>query len=151
MRFSGLLLIASCILTSCVSTQSTLKNVDNSAIKPHVNNNRYEINEYASDTKYGFDEDYPINIGLLIATQEEKHVSYFFNALEGENGETISYQKTGTCCPFPTTNNAMGAGTISIYEVTFEKSNKKKIIYFNIHEKGKMLCPKGFSIKPKNN
>ena len=41
----------------------------------------------------------------------------------------------------------MGAGTIGIYEVTFEGSNKKITLYFNIYEKGKILCPKGFSIK----
>ena len=41
----------------------------------------------------------------------------------------------------------MGAGTIGIYEVTFEGSDKKLTLYFNIYEKGKILCPKGFSIK----
>ena len=41
----------------------------------------------------------------------------------------------------------MGAGTIGIYEITFEGSNKKATLYINIYEKGKLLCPKGFSIK----
>ena len=41
----------------------------------------------------------------------------------------------------------MGAGTLGIYEVTFEGTNKKVKLYFNSYEKGKVLCPKGFSIK----
>ena len=41
----------------------------------------------------------------------------------------------------------MAAGTIGIYEVTFEGSDKKMTLHFNIYEKGKILCPKGFSIK----
>ena len=41
----------------------------------------------------------------------------------------------------------MGAGTIGIYEITFEGSDKKVTLYINIYEKGKILCPKGFSIK----
>jgi len=46
----------------------------------------------------------------------------------------------------------MGAGTLDIYEVTFEDSNKKMILYINVFEKGKVLCPKGFAIKkPKIN
>ena len=73
--------------------------------------------------------------------------AYYFNGIEGPNGEKISFKKVDTCCPFPTKNNTMGAGTIGIYEVTFEGSNKKTTLYFNIYEKGKILCPKGFSIK----
>lgn len=132
---------------SCVSTKSTLKTVDPMASKPSIKNNQYLITEYATDSKYGLDEDYPINIGLMAENLEEKHIAYFFNALEGENKETFSYEKVATCCPFPTKNNAMGVGTISVYEVTFEKSKKKKTLYFNSQEKGKILCPKGFSIK----
>ena len=41
----------------------------------------------------------------------------------------------------------MGAGTIGIYEVTFEGDSKKMIMYFNTFEKGKIVCPKGFKIK----
>jgi hypothetical protein len=41
----------------------------------------------------------------------------------------------------------MGAGTVGIYEVMLEGSNKKVMLYFNIFEKGKILCPKGFAIK----
>ena len=41
----------------------------------------------------------------------------------------------------------MGAGTLSIYEVSLEGTTKKFNIYFNIYEKGKLVCPKGFKIK----
>jgi hypothetical protein len=44
----------------------------------------------------------------------------------------------------------MGAGTLDIYQVTFEGSDKKRLLYINIYEKGKVLCPKGFSIKKLN-
>ena len=45
--------------------------------------------------------------------------------------------------------NTMGAGTLSIYEYTFEGTNKKGLLYFNTLERGKILCPKGFQIKNK--
>jgi hypothetical protein len=41
----------------------------------------------------------------------------------------------------------MGAGSLDIYEITFEGNNQKTRLYINIFEKGKVLCPKGFSIK----
>jgi hypothetical protein len=134
-------------LTSCVSTKSTLKNIDNTALRPLVKDKAYVITEYATDSKYGYDQDYPINIGFINEKQEDINIQYYFSGLEGPNGEKISYKKVDTCCPFPTKNSLMGAGTIGIYEVTFEGINKKITLYFNIYEKGKILCPKGFSIK----
>ena len=41
----------------------------------------------------------------------------------------------------------MGAGTLSIYEVSFEGTDITKRLYFNGYEKGKIVCPKGFTIK----
>ncbi|MBP9602025.1 MAG: 2-dehydro-3-deoxyphosphooctonate aldolase [Lutibacter sp.] len=140
-------IITALLLTSCVSTQSTLKNVDNSAIRPAIKDLAYVITEYATDNKYGYDQDYPINIGFIHEKQEDINIQYYFNGLEGPNGEKISYKKVDTCCPFPSKNSLMGAGTVGIYEVMLEGSNKKVMLYFNIFEKGKILCPKGFAIK----
>jgi hypothetical protein len=140
-------IITALLLTSCVSTQSTLKNVDNNAVRPAIKDLAYVITEYATDNKYGYDQDYPINIGFIHEKQEDINIQYYFNGLEGPNGEKISYKKVDTCCPFPSKNSLMGAGTVGIYEVTFEGSNKKVMLYFNIFEKGKILCPKGFVIK----
>lgn len=142
------LLLIPILFISCTSTKSTLQNVDNNATKPKIRNNAFLITEYANDSKYGYDADYPINIGLILERQEELYIGYFFNGLEGENGKKIeNFKKVDTCCPFPTTHNTMGAGTLAIYEVTFEGSTKKVRLYFNIYEKGKIVCPRGFSIK----
>ena len=51
-------------LTSCVSTKSTLKNVDNTAQKPKVLNNAFVLTEKSPDGKYGYDKDFPINLGF---------------------------------------------------------------------------------------
>lgn len=135
------------LLMSCVSTKSTLKNVDPTAIRPLVKDKAYVITEYATDGNYGYDQDYPINIGNIRENQEDINIAYYFNGLEGPKGEKIIYKKVDTCCPFPSKNTTMGAGTLSIYEVTFEGSSKKIMLYFNIYEKGKIVCPKGFAIK----
>ena len=141
-------LLTIAILTSCVSLESSIKNIDSTAIRPAVKNNAYVITEYAKDSKYGFHPDYPVNIGLILEKQENQHVGYYFNGLTGPNGEKISFKKIDTCCPYPTKNNTMGAGTINLYEVTYEGSSKKNLIYINIFEKGKIVCPNGFLIKP---
>ena len=45
----------------------------------------------------------------------------------------------------------MGAGTLDVYQITFTSSQKKVILYFNIYEKGKIMCPSGFEIKKQSN
>ena len=142
-----LILILTAIFTSCGSIKSTLQNVDNTAIKPPVRNNQFMISEYASDRKYGYDKNYPINLGFENEKYSPKNIIYFFNALEGPNGEKISYIKKEDCCPFPSKKSLVGAGTLDLYEITLEGSDTKINLYLNIYEKGKVVCPKGLKIK----
>jgi hypothetical protein len=135
---------------SCISTKSTIQNIDEKAIKPAVKERQFILSEYASDNKYGYNQDNPINLGFENEKISPKNIAYFFNALTGSNGEKIQYEKVDSCCPFPTKKSVMGAGTLDIYQVTFEGSDKKRLLYINIYEKGKVLCPKGFSIKKLN-
>ena len=69
-------IITALLLTNCVSTQSTLKNVDNNAVRPAVKDKAYVITEYATDNKYGYDQDYPINIGFIHEKQEDINIEY---------------------------------------------------------------------------
>ena len=135
------------IVLSCVSTQSTIKNIDNKAIKPALVNKHFVLAEKSTDSKYGYNKDYPINVGFENETFSLKNITYFFNALAGPQGEKITFNKSGDCCPFPTKRSSMGAGTLLIYDVSFEGKSEKKTLYFNVFEKGKILCPTGFSIK----
>lgn len=135
------------MLSSCGSIRSTIQNIDNSAIKPPMKNKQFLLTEYDKNGKYGYDMDYPINLGFENEKYSPKNIEYFFNAISGPNGEKISYEKINTCCPFPTIKSAVGAGTLDIYQILFEGTEKKIILYINIYEKGKVLCPKGFSIK----
>lgn len=142
-----ILVLFTAFFTSCGSVKSTLQNVDNNAIKPPVRNNQFIINEYASDGKYGYDKDYPINLGFENEKYSPKNIVYFFNALEGPKGEKITYTKIDNCCPFPSKRSVMGAGTLEVYVITMDGSDSKFNLYLNIYEKGKVLCPKGLKIK----
>jgi len=133
--------------TSCLSTKSTIKNIDNTAVKPVIKDGAYVLKEYADSKKYGYDQDYPINIGVIQDKNEDLYVGYFFNGITGPNGEKITYKKTGTCCPFPTKYNKIGGGFLAIYEVTWKGQEKPIQLHFNIYERGKIVCPMGFSIK----
>ena len=136
------------IVTSCVSTQSTIKNVDDNAPTPTLlNNNTFEIKEYSKDKRYGYDMNYPINVFFGGTWSETNNEYRFLNALAGPNGEKINYKKLESCCPFPTKRSEMGAGLLSVYELRWEGQKNPITLYLNIYEKGVLMVPVGLTLK----
>jgi hypothetical protein len=144
--FIALLILA----TSCVSTQSTIKNVDDNAPSPTLaNNNTFIITEYSKDKKYGYDPDYPINIFYSGTKNETINQHRFLNALAGPNGEKITYTKLESCCPFPTKRSEMGAGLLDVFQLRWEGQQNPVTLYLNIYEKGVLMVPVGLTLKKK--
>lgn len=135
------------ITTSCVSTQSTLKNVDDNAPTPTLHNNTFVITQYSKDKKYGYDPDFPINIFYGGTKNETINQERFLNALAGPNGEQITYIKLESCCPFPTKRSEMGAGLLDVYELRWAGQKSPVKLYLNIYEKGLLMVPVGLSLK----
>ena len=145
--FYSLLLIAF-VCASCVSTKSTIKNIDNNAAIPRLTKeNAFVLTKYSSDTKYGYDKDYPINVFYKNSKDENLNAVRFLNALAGPNGEKINFEKIESCCPFPSANSEMGAGFLDVYKITIDGIKKTKVLYFNIYERGVLEVPIGFTIK----
>jgi hypothetical protein len=148
MKKIGIFITLLLILSSCVSTKSTLKNVDDNAPIPKLSkHNTFIITEYSKDKKYGYDKDYPINIFYYSTLNETINQERFLNALAGPRGEKITYAKLESCCPFPTKRSSMGAGFLDVYEIRWEGQKKPIVLYINIYEKGLLMCPLGLSIK----
>lgn len=146
----SLLFIVVTLFTSCVSTKSTLKNVDDNAPIPKLTkDNTFIITEYSKDPKYGYHQDYPINLFYKNTINETINQQRYLNALAGPNGELLSFKKLESCCPFPTKRSEMGAGFLEVYEVTWEGLQQPIRLYLNIYEKGVLMVPVGFSIKKK--
>lgn len=143
------LFIALFIVTaSCVSSKSTLKNVDDNApVLTLSPNNTFIITEYSKDKKYGYDQDYPINIFYRTTKDDSINQQRFLNALAGPKGEKITYTKLESCCPFPTKRTELGAGFLDVYELKWDGQKKPVKLYLNIYEKGILMVPVGLSLK----
>ena len=142
-----LLFSLSALIISCVSTRSTLKNVDDSApVLILTPNNTFDIKLFSTDKKYGYDKDYPINI-FFQTSKSEINQERFLNALAGPKGEKITYAKLESCCPFPTKRSEMGAGFLDVYELKWEGQKKPVILYLNIYEKGILMVPFGLRLR----
>ena len=134
--------------TSCVSTKNTIQNIDDTAVLPKIVGVQFVLTETATDSKYGYSEFYPVNLGFSkFENSNNLNIGRFFSAITGPNGEQVTYKLIETCCPFPSKNNKMGAGTLDLYQIYFDGIATDKKIYINTYEKGKVICPKGFSIK----
>lgn len=133
---------------SCISTKSTLKNVDNNAPTPKLlNPTTFIITEFSKDKKYGYDSEYPINIFYGNTKNDTINQKRFLNALSGPKGEKITYTKLENCCPFPTKRSDMGAGFLDVYELKWEGLKKPIVLYLNIYEKGVLMVPVGLGLK----
>lgn len=142
------LLLSSLFLFSCVSTKSTIKNIDDKAPLPTLTkDNTFLITEYSQDAKYGFDPDYPVNVFYKNSKDENLNAQRYLNALAGPKGEKIFYKKLESCCPFPSKRTEMGAGFLDVYEITWVGLQKPLKLYLNIYERGYLLIPIGFSAK----
>ena len=142
--FIALLLLS----VSCVSTKSTLKNVDDNA--PNLvlsKDNTFVITAFSKDKKYGYDADYPVNLFYRNTTNETINQERFLNALAGPKGEKITYTKLESCCPFPTKRTDLGAGLLDVYELKWDGQKKPIKLYLNIYEKGILRVPMGLSLK----
>lgn len=137
-------------ISSCVSTKSTIKNIDNSVYIPQLyDNTTFIVKEFSKDKNYGYNKDYPVNIYFGTPKNGTLNQERYLNALAGPNGENIIYTRLESCCPFPTTKNEMGVGLLDVYELKWEGLKNPIILYLNIYEKGHVLVPLGLSLKKK--
>lgn len=136
------------LYTSCISTQSTIKNMDDNAPIPRLeSNNTFVITEYSKDKRYGYEKEYPINIFYSNTKNETINQQRYLNALAGPKGEKITYTKLESCCPFPTKRSEMGAGFLDVYELKWEGQQNPVTLYLNIYEKGVLMVPVGLTLK----
>lgn len=149
MKTSYIILLLTAVLSvSCVSTKSTIKNIDDNAPIPTLTaDNTFVITEYSTDKKYGYNPDYPINVFFKNVKDEKINQQRFLNALAGPKGEKLNYIKLESCCPFPTKRSDMGAGFLDVYEITWEGNKIPVKLYFNIYDKGALLVPIGLKLK----
>ena len=130
-------------IESCKSTKAGFK-------KPTLlDETRFRITEISTDETYGFTEKNAVKVNCTTAEEKVKNERRFLNALAGNNGEAIKYQRLNSCCHFKTESKdaIMGIGLLDVYEVKIENDNTSKRIYINMYECDNLKAPVGFSIR----
>ena len=131
-----LILGATLVLFSC-STTKTAKT------QPKLlDDQTFLLTEISTDPTYGLSSKNPVQTGGG-PTNERR----FLNALAGPNGERISYNRVGSCCPVKSKNGLMGMAMLDNYTVTWEGSKGAVSLYINMYDYAELKAPVGFTIK----
>ena len=99
----------------------------------------------STDSTYGLTEKNPIKVGGGEGgpISERKYL----NSLSGPNGETVTFDRIGSCCFFKSKSSPMGGGLLDKYAVTYKGKKDTVVLYLNMYEKGKLMAPVGFKMK----
>lgn len=133
-------LAISLALVSCSTTKRTVKT-------PLLDNQTFLLTEISTDLTYGLSAKNPIEVGGANKSEGPLNERRFLNALAGPKGESVSYYRTGSCCPVKSKNGYMGMAMLDKYKVTWEGAKDTVSIYINMYDYGVLQAPVGFTIK----
>lgn len=104
------------------------------------------INSTTDDKTYGYEPTNAIKVGGAADREGPTNERRFLNAIAGPNGEAISYERQGSCCPQPSKNGLMGdVALLDKYAVWYEGSKDTLVLYINMYDSEKLFVPVGLS------
>lgn len=113
-----------------------------------LDENTFLITETTDDRSYGYNKSNPIKVGGANDSSGPLNERRFLNALTGPNGETIIYERGGSCCAFKTPNGPFGnSGMLDRYEITWLGATDTLDIYINMYDKGDIKIPVGLTAR----
>lgn len=132
MRPARLLLVG--LLIACSSTP-----------RAGVNPARPANSVAATDSTYGYSQGNPIKVGGVGEDPPPRRQHEYLQTLRGPNGETVRYERQGSCCQYETPKGFMGRGMLDMYEVTYDGLATPIVLYLTLYEHENPRPPRGFT------
>ncbi len=103
----------------------------------------------AEHDSYGWRHTDPVMLGgyNIDPAQDtsEPRQTRFLNSLWGPGGETVFYERVGTCCPFQFFGAPLDKGLLDVYTLTWEGSKEPRHLYLDRYHTGPLLIPTGLT------
>jgi hypothetical protein len=109
--------------------------------------NNEGFNTTDENAAYGYSEKNPIKVGGISNNRGPINQRKYLGDLTGPNGESVWFQRVGSCCGFKSKNSPFGGGMLDKYAVTYEGKNDTVILYLNMYDKGELKAPSGFKFE----
>jgi hypothetical protein len=108
-----------------------------------------DLSETADDPRYGWTSKKPVELGGFDTRPPEeeslaRQVRYL-NSLWGPRGETIFYERIGTCCPFQMFGAPLDKGMLDIYALTWEGQERPRHLYLDSYHTGTIRIPESLT------
>lgn len=144
---TGLCFLLAVITTGCNASKEASATRDLKFIDP----NTYQLYDVAKDAKYAYTVDIPVKVGGFYENEGVLSERRYLNALLGPDGEKVTYKNIGNCC-FERVRSKEGkmiTKMITKYELTYEGSQRRFVIFISPFEQDEMKAPKGFTFRLK--
>ncbi|MDL2231874.1 hypothetical protein LJB85_03970 [Porphyromonadaceae bacterium OttesenSCG-928-L07] len=102
-----------------------------------------KLTKVSTDKKYGYEP----NSKTAIKVGKVENGTAFLKSLLGPNGETVQFQRIGSCCEFKSSASIWGTGYLDKYEVYYQGLQQPIVLYINGYEYSTPQCPYGFTFK----
>lgn len=101
----------------------------------------------ASGEDYGTTEAQAIRVAGLAGRGPASERAYL-DRLRGPLGQSIEYERQGSCCAFETPRGIGGIGLLDMYEVTYDGLDEPVVLYLNMYDppEGDLKAPAGFKL-----
>lgn len=102
-----------------------------------------QLSSVATDAQYGYQADYAhsIKVGSLA------NILDFLRALRGPNGENTTFNRVGSCCPYPYKEGPNGIGLLAQWTVSYPGLAAPLVLYLNKNSYDAPQCPVGLTFK----
>ena len=107
----------------------------------------YKLTSISDDATYGYSEKNAIKVGNGDMKSGPASERAFLNALQGPNGEKITYVRRGSCCGVKSEHSPFGVAMLDRYEINYKGLHKPIILYINMYDPGVLQAPKGFTFR----
>jgi hypothetical protein len=139
-------------MTSCVASKFKWETKKlNSKIIIEEQDSVLFLDGISKDKSYGYTSKNPIKLGVKDQSLALTYPLKYFNSILGPNGEQISSQRIKSCCPFKSVNSKeypyQNLAVLEVYKVNVSGSPLPIYLYINFFDEGKVLAPRGFSLK----
>ena len=83
-----------------------------------------------------------------IAGRNPMSTHLYFNRLRGPQGQTVYYNRVGSCCGFPSPNGLFdGGGMLDLYRVTYAGLAEPVDVYVSFYDPAALEAPPGFTLE----
>jgi hypothetical protein len=100
----------------------------------------------ADEARYAYSEANPVLVGGDDPDGGPARERRYLDRLRGPDGQSVTYVRLGSCCPFETPNAKL-YGLLDMYEVTYSGLAEPVVLYLNMYDPGEARAPDGFTLR----